>query len=336
MKLSILQGRVIVQEKSWQPLSQSKVFITGGAGFIGTHLAAELADRNEVILFDNLHNCAYANTLLKDHRNVRLIEADVRDLATLQRSLDLDIEYVIHAAAIAGVDTVIANPTKVLDVNVKGTFNVTEAAAKLPRLKRFVDFSTSEVFGEHAYNVSEFEIRPTLSVGEARWTYAISKLVGEFIVHSHFVQNAIPSVTLRPFNIYGPNQVGVGAIHHFVKRAIAGEDLVVHDDGSQIRAWCYIDDFVRGALLAMTSDCSVGRSYNIGNPRSTVTVYNLARMTIDAAKSKSRIIFKPMHHSDVALRIPDISSARNDLGYEPTVELEEGLRRTIQWYRERN
>ena len=328
----------MTQEKKshWEPLSQSKVFITGGAGFIGTHIAAELADRNEVVLFDNLHNCAYANTPLKNHPNVRLIEGDVRDLHALKKALDSDIEYVIYAAAIAGVDTVIANPIRVLDVNVKGTFNVTEAVSELPKLKRLVDFSTSEVFGEHAYNVSEFEMTPTLSVGEARWTYAMSKLVGEFIVHSHFVQNGTPSVTLRPFNIYGPNQVGVGAIHHFVKRAIAGEDLVIHDDGSQIRAWCYIDDFVRGALLAMTSEHSVGRSYNIGNPRSTVTVYNLARMTIDAAKSKSGIVFKPMHYSDVGLRIPDISSARNDLGYEPTVELDEGLRRTIYWYRARN
>jgi UDP-glucuronate decarboxylase len=320
--------------KGQQP-SNSKIFITGGAGFIASHMAQCLADDNEIILFDNLHNCAYAKTNLKDHRNVRLIEGDVRDLPALQHALTPDVEYMIHAAAIAGVDTVIADPIRVLDVNVKGTFNAIEAALKLPKLKKFVDFSTSEVFGEHAYNVSEFEIRPTLSVGEARWTYAMSKLVGEFIVHSHFVQNAVPVVTLRPFNIYGPNQVGVGAIHHFVRRAIAGEDLVVHDDGSQIRAWCYVDDFVRGALIAMTNEKTAGRSYNIGNPRSTVTVYNLARMTIDIAKSKSRIVFKPMHHSDVALRIPDISSARHDLGYEPTIELEEGLRRTIAWYRQR-
>jgi nucleoside-diphosphate-sugar epimerase len=143
-------------------------------------------------------------------------------------------------------------------------------------------------------------------------------------------------VTLRPFNVYGPNQVGVGAIHHFVRRAIAGEDLIVHNDGSQIRSWCYIDDFVRGALLAMTSDVSVGRSYNIGNPRSTLTVHNLARMIIDAAQSKSRIVFKPMHRPDVVLRVPDISSARRDLGFEPRTELEEGLLRTIEWYRARD
>ena len=316
-----------------QSISGSKVFITGGAGFIGTTIAARLANDNEIILFDNLHNCAYANTALKNHRRVRLVEGDVRDTSAIHRALDPDTEYVIHAAGIAGVDTVISNPLRVLDVNVKGTFNVAEAALALRRLKKFVDFSTSEVFGEHAYRVSEFEMKPTLSVSGARWTYAMSKLIGEFIVHAHGVQNKMPIVTLRPFNIYGPNQVGIGAIHSFVKQAIAADDLVVHDDGSQIRAWCYIDDFVRGALLAMGSDISTGRSYNIGNPRSTVTVYNLARMVIDIAGSNSRIVFKQRDHSDVALRIPDISSARNDLGYEPVVELEEGIRRTVEWYR---
>lgn len=316
-----------------QSISASKVFITGGAGFIGTTIAAKLANDNEVILFDNLHNCAYARTALKDHRRVRLVEGDVRDTSAIHRALDADTEYIIHAAGIAGVDTVISNPLRVLDVNVKGTFNVAEAALGLRRLKKFVDILTSEVFGEHAYKVSEFEMKPTLSVSDSRWTYAMSKLIGEFIVHAHGVQNKIPTVTLRPFNIYGPNQVGIGAIHSFVKQAIVADDVVVYDDGYQIRAWCYIDDFVRGALLAMVTDVSTGRSYNIGNPRSTVTVYNLARMVIDIAGSKSRVVFKQRDRPDVALRIPDISSARNDLGYEPIVELEDGIRRTIEWYR---
>lgn len=311
----------------------SKIFITGGAGFIGSKMAAELAQDNEIILFDNLHNNAYKNSKLNDQANVRLIQGDVRDLEKVSSSLDQDVDYVIHAAAIAGVDTVIADPLRVLDVNIKGTFNVAEASLKLKGLKRFVDFSTSEVFGQHAYNVDEFSIAPKVTIGEARWTYAISKLVGEFVVHSHHVKNSLPSVTVRPFNIYGPNQVGVGAIHHFVKKAISGEDLTIHDDGSQIRSWCYVDDFVHGIFLAMTNEQSSGKSYNIGNPRSTVTVYNLARRIIDLCESKSKIVFKPMNHSDVALRIPNINSAREDLGFEPTVELDEGLMRTISWYR---
>jgi UDP-glucose 4-epimerase len=316
-------------------IAGSKIFITGGAGFIGTHVASQLADDNEVILFDNLFNSAYHNSPLLDHGNVKLATGDVRDIGALRQALDPDVDYVIHAAAIAGVDTVISNPMRVLDVNVKGTFNVAEAALALKALKKFVDFSTSEVFGNHADEVSEAEIRPTLTVGEPRWTYAMSKLVGEFIVHAHGVQNAMPAVTLRPFNVYGPNQVGVGAVHNFVKRAIVGDPLVVNDDGAQIRAWCYIDDFVRGALLAMRSDTAIGRSYNIGDPRSTVTVYDLARMIVDIAGTTSPIVFKRASHPDIALRIPDITSARSDLGYEPMVQLEEGLKRTIDWYRGR-
>src|SRR5262249_21704845 len=178
-------------------ISGAKIFITGGAGFIGTHVASQLADDNEIVLFDNLFNSAYHNSPLVRHGNVKLATGDVRDIAAVRHALDSDVDYVIHAAAIAGVDTVIADPMRVLEVNVKGTFNVAEAALALRALKKFVDFSTSEVFGDHANAVSEAEIRPTLTVGEPRWTYAMSKLVGEFIVHAHGVQHAMPAVTLR-------------------------------------------------------------------------------------------------------------------------------------------
>jgi nucleoside-diphosphate-sugar epimerase len=314
-------------------ISGSKVFISGGAGFIGTHLASRLADRNAVVLFDNLHNSAGNKAPVLRHRNVRLAAGDVRDIAAIRAALDPDVEYVVHAAAIAGVDTVIADPLRVLEVNVKGTFNVAEAAQALRGLKRFVDFSTSEVFGDHAYDVAEREIRPILTVGEARWTYAMSKLVGEFVVHAHSVQGRMPAVTLRPFNVYGPNQAGVGAVHNFVRRALAGDALVVHGEGAQIRAWCYVEDFVDGALAAMSSEAAIGRTYNIGDPRSTVTVLALARMIAALAGSFSPIVLRPVDYPDIGVRVPNIAAARRDLGYEPRVELEEGLRRTIDWYR---
>ncbi len=314
-------------------VNDSHVFITGGAGFIGTTLASRLADQNRVTLFDNLHNNALQNSPIKDHPNVTLIEGDVLDLACLENGMDESVEYAIHCAAIAGVDTVINNPLRTLEVNIMGVFNTCKVAAKLPNLKRFVDFSTSEVFGQQAYNVDEFTINPTVTIGEARWTYAVSKLAGEFIAHSYHEQFGMPTITIRPFNVYGPNQVGIGAIHQFVLRAIRGEDLIIHDDGSQIRAWCFVDDFVHGVLLTLTSDTAIGRSYNIGNPRSTVTTYNLARLIVNLAGSESELTFRKMGFSDVALRIPNIDSARNDLGFEPQIELEEGIARTIEWYR---
>jgi nucleoside-diphosphate-sugar epimerase len=220
-----------------------------------------------------------------------------------------------------------------LKVNILGAFNVLHETSKLTSLKRFMDFSTSEVFGQQAYNVDEFLIKPEVTIGEARWTYAISKLASEFVTHAYHVQQEMPTVIVRPFNIYGPNQVGVGAIHHFVVRAIKGEDLIVHDDGSQIRSWCYVDDFVHGILLSLVNDIAIGKSYNIGNPRSTITVYNLAQLIRTLADSTSIVRFEARNYQDVALRIPNINSARSDLGFEPSVELEEGLRRTIEWYR---
>lgn len=329
-------------------ITNARIFITGGAGFIGTHLAQRLASDNEIVLFDNLHRNAYQSSDLAspgsgpgrgiDSGNgggaVRLVEGDVRDPAALRAAMDPDIDYVIHAAAIAGVDTVLADPLQVLEVNVKGTFNVAEAAVGLRRLKKFVDFSTSEVFGQHAFNVDERTISPTISIEEPRWAYAMSKLIGEFVVHAHHARHAMPTVTIRPFNIYGPNQVGIGAVHQFVKRALAGQDLTVHDDGSQIRSWCYVDDFVEGVLLATRSERASGRSYNIGNPRATVTVYDLAQRIAGLSGGRSRVVFKPMNYPDVALRVPNIAAARKELGFEPRVELDEGLRRTIAWYRE--
>ena len=315
------------------PIDGAKVVITGGAGFIGSTTASVLADTNEVVLFDNFWNNALQNSPVQDHPNVTFVKGDVRDLDALHEVIDDDVTHVIHAAAIAGVDTVIENPHLTLEVNIEGVFNVCKAAVGKKSLRRLVDFSTSEVFGSQAYNVDEFSISPTVTIGEGRWTYAISKLAGEFIAHAYHTKYELPTVTIRPFNIYGPNQVGVGAVHHFVVRAIAGDPLIIHDDGSQIRAWCYVDDFVDGMLRTLDAEIAVGRSYNIGNPRSTVTTYNLANTIIGLAESESELAWEKKGFSDVALRIPNIDNARRDLGYEPQVELDEGLRRTIEWYR---
>ncbi len=314
-------------------IKNSKIFVTGGAGFISTTMARQLVEDNEIIAFDNLHNDALANTDLASHPNFTLVQGNVLDKDALEAAIPTDVDYIIHAAAIAGVDTVLADPVRVLEVNIKGSFNVAEVSSNRPGVKKVVDFSTSEVFGAHAYNVDEFTINPKVTVGEARWTYSMSKLAGEFIFHSHHTKNKLPTVTVRPFNIYGPNQVGTGAIHQFVRRALDNKPMTIHDDGSQIRSWCFVDDFVSGLLLATESDAAIGKSYNIGNPRSTVTVYNLAVLIRDLAESTSEIEFKKMGYADVALRIPNIDRSRTDLGFEPKVELVDGLKRTIEWYR---
>jgi nucleoside-diphosphate-sugar epimerase len=128
--------------------------------------------------------------------------------------------------------------------------------------------------------------------------------------------------------------VGEGAIHHFIARAVRGEDIVIHGDGSQIRAWCYIDDIVDGAMAVLERPEAVGHAFNIGNPRSSLTIYHLARQVLQLASSGSAMRFEQINRADVELRIPNIDKARELLGFEPKINLEEGLLRTIQWYRQ--
>lgn len=281
-----------------------------------------------------MHNDALSSTGLKNHSNVSLVTGDVLDRSALERAAS-GANIIVHLAAIAGVDTVLRSPVRTMRVNLLGTANAVDVAHALGgSLERFIDFSTSEVFGRHAYKVEETAETSGGSVGEARWSYAVSKLAGEYLSHSYFREHHLPLVVIRPFNIYGPNQVGVGAIHHFVVRALRGEDLIVHGDGAQIRAWCYVDDIVDAVLASMENDTAVGEAFNIGNSRSVCTTYDLALRVCKLVGSNSRIVFKPITYSDVEIRIPDIGKARDLLGWEPRVDLDEGLERTIDWYRE--
>ena len=167
----------------------------------------------------------------------------------------------MHCAAIAGVDTVIESPVRTMRVNLIGTYNALEAAlATKDTLERFIDFSTSEVFGTHAFKVDGGQVTTIGSVGEARWTYAVSKLAGEHMAHAYHDELGLPAVTVRPFNVYGPGQIGGGAIRAFIEAALAGDDLEIHGDGSQIRAWCYVDDMVAGVLLASSTRTRSGRA----------------------------------------------------------------------------
>jgi len=314
-------------------LEGKRVLITGGAGFIGSTLARRLVDANRVVLFDNLTRDALQHTDLASHANVDMVQGDILDADALGRVAQ-GATHIVHMAAIAGVDSVLKSPVRTMRVNLLGTANVLEAAAaNADGLERFLDFSTSEVFGRHAYKVEETHETSGGSVGEARWTYAVSKLAGEYLAHSYFDEMSLPTAVIRPFNIYGPNQVGSGAIHHFTVRGLAGDDLIIHGDGSQIRAWCYIDDIVAAILEILESPAAVGQAFNIGNPRSVCTTYDLALRIQRLTGGRSSLVFRPLHYSDVEIRIPDITKSRDLLRWEPQVDLDEGLERTLAWYR---
>lgn len=316
-------------------ISGSRVLLTGGAGFIGTALAARLLDSNEIVVFDSGHRNALERSAVAHHPNLTIIRGDVLDRAALAAAAE-GCQEIVHLAAIAGVDTVLRMPVTTMKVNILGTFNALEVAAGLPQMRRFIDFSTSEVFGTYAYKVREADITSLGAVGEARWTYAVSKLATEHLAHNYHKQFGIPAVSIRPFNIYGPGQVGEGAIHRFVVQALSGEPVTIHNDGSQIRAWCYIDDMVDAIMTCLDSPSAVGQAFNIGNPRSVVTIHNLAMDIVRIAESSSPIVHVDWDSADVELRIPNIDKARQLLEFQPRIDLDEGLKRTIDWYRGRN
>lgn len=309
--------------------------MTGGAGFIGSTLIGRLIENNRIVVFDNLSRNALGSLPYASHPNLKIVKGDVTDAPALRAAtLEADPNIVVHMAAIAGIDTVMKSPTNTMRVNLMGTLNALDSARHVKRLERFVDFSTSEVFGSNAFRAVESGLASIGAVGEARWIYAVSKLAGEHMVHAYHREFGLPAVTLRPFNVYGPGQIGEGAIHRFVTQALRNNDIEIHGDGTQIRAWCYVDDMVNGLLLVMEHPNAIGESFNIGNGRAVVTIYGLANAVIRVLDSKSKILFVRKDYADIELRVPNVDKAIELLGFEANIDLEEGIRRTGEYYRE--
>jgi nucleoside-diphosphate-sugar epimerase len=259
----------------------------------------------------------------------------VRDPELLARAVD-GVDRVAHLASIAGVGTVLSRPYLTMHVAVEGTLRLLDAIERrgTSDVRRLVLFSTSEVFGRFAHNVSETDPTPIGPVEESRWTYACAKAATEHLAHAFGREKGLPVVSLRPFNVYGPRQVGEGAIQRFIRQAVAGEDLVVHNDGRQIRAWCYVTDMVDATLAALERDEAVGHAFNIGNPATSVTVLTLAEAVKRVSGSSSRIRFERRDYPDVEIRMPLIDRARELLLFEPAVGLEEGIAETFRWFQE--
>jgi len=314
-------------------ISDKTIFITGGAGFIGSTLAGRLVDANHVVIYDNLSRNSLKDKIFKDHPNLTLVTGDVLDYESLRRAMR-GAQIVIHCAAVAGIDTVIKSPVTTMRVNMIGSANALEAASQLDNCDRVLCFSTSEVFGQHGFHSREIDTTSIGHVGEARWTYAVSKLAEEHLAIAYHQERHLPTTVVRPFNIYGPGQVGEGALRAFVLRAIQDETIELHGDGTQIRAWCYVDDMVDGALLALTHPNAIGESFNIGNVRAVTTIYGLANTVVRVLRSRSPIIFTRKDYVDIELRVPSVQKARELIGFEARVDLEDGILRTAKYYRD--
>jgi UDP-glucose 4-epimerase len=308
------------------------IFITGGAGFIANTLISRLISDNKIVVFDNYHRDTLSGSASSNHKNLSIVKGDVLDLDLLAKSM-AGADIVIHAAGIAGIDTVIKNPVRTMQVNMIGTANALEAA-KLNQIKdRFIDFSTSEVFGSMAFKSSEDDSTVAGSAGEARWTYAVSKLAGEHLAHAYHKQHQLPIVTVRPFNVYGPGQTGEGAIQIFIKKALTNETIKIDGDGTQIRAWCFVDDLIDCVMRTLENPAAIGQSFNIGNARAVTTILGLANTVCRVLNSESKIVHESPLSADIAIRIPGVEKAFDLLGFKAKVDLEEGILKTADWMR---
>jgi len=280
-----------------------KTLITGSEGFIGSHLK----------------HLDYRPFDLKVGNNVR----DYEDVESHMAGCD----RVIHLASIAGVDNVIKSPIQTMETIWEGTKNVIDACMQLGT-KRMINVSTSEVYGQFAHKVSEGEATSMGPVGNARWTYSSAKLAIEHLCMHYYEENMLPVVSVRPFNVFGPGQHGPGAVKNFVSKALANEDIVIKNGGNQIRSWCHIDDFIDGLTICLEHELAPGNVFNIGNPRNTCTIYDLALRVKRICASRSQIIFDEVHVPDVEQRIPNIDKLFK-LGFKPKVSLDESIMRMI-------
>ena len=310
------------------------ILITGGAGFIGSSLAEKLADDNQLILFDLAFSQKPVEfTRLLGHPHVRTVQGNLLDGVDL-RGLCQESDIVVHTAALVGVNKVCNAGRETLQTNYVGTSRLLQALEGNKKLKRFIYFSTSEVFGVNSFRVDENSPPSVGPIAEARWSYAIAKLAGEHLVKAYFREMGMPITIVRPFNIFGPGRTGEHALLRFILNALSGKPLQVHGDGSQIRSWCYIDDFCSALLLMLERSESVGEDFNIGNPSNTLTIYELARKVVDLCGTDAPIRFIDHPFPDISIRVPSLTKSQSLLSYKPRYDLDLALSLTVDWYRE--
>jgi nucleoside-diphosphate-sugar epimerase len=311
-----------------------RIAITGGAGFIGSSLAHYFHQLgHEITLIDNLtRNSLQYSSYIKDHDSIKLEVLDVCDREPLCKLFkERQFNWVFHLAAIAGVSKYFSIPATVIKTNIQGTLNILDACLQLDGLDLFVEFSTSEIYGGNCYNVSEISDIRMESMYDRRWTYAASKVASERLAYAYEWQHGIPILCVRPFNVYGPGQVGEGVLSNFITQAVADKPLYITGTGQQIRSYCYISDFIKAfALLVESHNQLKVKSINIGDDTNACTIVDLAHKVIATLNSSSIISFKEHLGSDVLTRSPNLHILRN-LGYQPSVSLENGILETYRW-----
>jgi UDP-glucose 4-epimerase len=320
-----------------------RALITGGAGFIGSHLAEALLDRGfRVEVIDDLSTGSIQNI---EHLKGKPGFSYVLD-SVMNRSLMMELvdraEVVFHLAAAVGVRLIVESPVRTIETNIKATELVLELAAK-KRTKVLV-VSTSEVYGkldkERFGEEDDLVLGPT---SRARWCYAASKTIDEFLAKAYFREKGVPVVIARVFNTIGPRQTGQYGmvVPRFIQQALRGEPITVYGDGAQRRSFTWVGDVVGAFLALMEQPAAHGEVFNVGHDRD-ISILELARMVKEMTASRSEIVFVPYDQAyeegfeDMQRRFPDISKIRKLIGYRPSLDLREIIERIIRHERGRS
>jgi len=305
-----------------------KILVTGGAGFIGSHLCARLLEEgHEVLCVDNLITGSEQNIEpLRDNPRFTFLKHDVT------RPFSFKAEAIFHLASPASPVGYMENPLATILVNSQGTYHMLEQARQQKAM--FLYTSTSEAYGDPLVHPQREDYWGNVNPIGPRACYDESKRLGETLTMEYYRQYQLNARIVRIFNTYGPNsQMDDGRmVPNFITQALKNEPLTVYGDGSKTRSICYVSDLVEGLLAAMFQSHTGGEVFNLGSTNEQ-TVLEFAHMIIRLCNASSPILFESSRIDDPERRRPDITKARTVLGWEPQVSMEEGLRRTIEWFR---
>ncbi|MEJ2634936.1 MAG: SDR family oxidoreductase [Calditrichia bacterium] len=303
-----------------------RILVTGGAGFLGSHLCERLLNQgNDVICLDNFFTGTKRNILhLLDNHRFELIRHDITE------PILLEVDQIYHFACPASPIHYQYNPVKTIKTSVMGTIHMLGMAKRVKA--RILQASTSEVYGDPKVHPQTEDYWGHVNPIGIRSCYDEGKRVAETLMMDYHRQNKVDIRIIRIFNTYGPRMAPNDGrvVSNFILQALRGEDITVFGEGNQTRAFCYVDDLIEGAIRMMNTDGFIG-PVNLGNP-GEFTILQLAEKIIELIGSHSKIVHNPLPKDDPTQRKPDISLAKEKLKWEPTIKLEEGLKKTINYF----
>lgn len=303
-----------------------KIVIAGGAGFIGSHLAEFWNNKNaDVHVIDNLKTGLEEN--ISHLKNVRFHRISIENKNEIEKIIS-GSSFVYNMAAMVSVPESIEKPEECINVNLNGYLNLLEASKK-SKAKKIILSSSAAVYGDDPILPKKTEMKP-----EPKSPYGITKLDGELYSKMYEEQYGLKYACLRYFNVFGPRQstenAYAAAVPIFIKRAIKNEDIVIHGDGKQTRDFIYIDDVVKANVLAIEKE-NVSGVFNVACG-SSISIHELAKLIIELTKSKSKIVFEKERQGDIKHSLASIDETKEKLGFEPEVNLKEGLLKTIEYF----